>query len=357
MRYRIAHIGSFNRNLGDNIALYNIQKEFNRQLNGIDWVLFDIMDIFWKRNNNIEFVKNLFSHNKFDAIVVGGGGLIEYEGYGHHDTGYKLPFNKEIIESLGCPVFFMGLGINYFRGKEGFSDKAKKSLKETAEGAAYFSLRNDGSLKIFKDLLNIETNEIPDPGLIYSYEKRDNYYSKYNVIQPAFNSSEGINQNRFLGKQNIDNLVEYTKNSDMIVMPHTPKDFRYFSNYILDVDSLKDMLKFDYTDELVKVYLKFDSIIALRGHGQLISIGLNIPGLYLSTQDKVRDFSYQNGFENYNIDIKDENWLNTLESKFIRLQSDEKYRAEWYIIRKKQIDKWNEQLNHSVNECINILTK
>ena len=27
MSYKIAHIGSFHRNLGDNVALYNVQKE------------------------------------------------------------------------------------------------------------------------------------------------------------------------------------------------------------------------------------------------------------------------------------------------------------------------------------------
>ena len=50
---RIAHIGSFNRNLGDNIAILNVQKQFDKLIPNISWVNLDILEIFWNRNNNI----------------------------------------------------------------------------------------------------------------------------------------------------------------------------------------------------------------------------------------------------------------------------------------------------------------
>ena len=134
-------------------------------------------------------------------------------------------------------------------------------------------------------------------------------------------------------------------------MPHTPKDFRYFSNFIIDSRQLTDMLAFDYTSELVKVYLNFDSIVAFRGHGQLISIGMNIPGLYFSTQDKVRDFSLRNGFEDYNIDINDEDWLDQLRGKHFRLLMDSTYRETWYEIRNASIKKWHESLKSLISTC------
>ena len=75
---RIAHIGSYNRNLGDNIAILNVRKEFEKSMSNIEWISLDILDIFWNRNNNIDFVIKFFEENNFDAIVLGGGGLIEY---------------------------------------------------------------------------------------------------------------------------------------------------------------------------------------------------------------------------------------------------------------------------------------
>jgi polysaccharide pyruvyl transferase WcaK-like protein len=350
---RFAHIGSYNRNLGDNIALYNVRREFDAQYSDIKWYSLDI-GMFWNRKNNIKFVIEFFKQNNFDAIVVGGGGLIEYRGYEQHETHFKLPFNEEIMKSLNCPTYFVGLGINYFRGREGFSDEAKASLKSMIELSSKFSLRNDGSVDILKDL-GLHTDkviEVPDPGLIFDYAKIEKYGQlETNVIQPAFNTSQHINEHRFNGEANIKSIVEFANNSKLLVMPHTPKDFRYFSNFIIDSRQLTDMLAFDYTSELVKVYLNFDSIVAFRGHGQLISIGMNIPGLYFSTQDKVRDFSLRNGFEDYNIDINDEDWLDQLRGKHFRLLMDSTYRETWYEIRKASVTTWYESLKNFISTC------
>ena len=80
MKKRFAHIGSYHRNLGDNIALLNVRKEFDNQYSDIEWYNLDI-GMFWNKKNNVQFVKEFFKQNAFDAIVVGGGGLIEYRGY------------------------------------------------------------------------------------------------------------------------------------------------------------------------------------------------------------------------------------------------------------------------------------
>lgn len=351
---KFAHIGSYNRNLGDNVALYNVRKEFNLQYPNIEWVTLDIRSIFWDRNNNVSFVKEFFKTNNFDAIVVGGGGLIEYAGYENQDTGYKLPFNKEIMESIKCPIYFVGLGINYFRGQEGFSETAKQALKDTIEYSTQFSLRNDGSIQILKDL-NIYSDkvvEIPDPGLLYDYEKRKDISSTLNIIQPAFNANSNINKNRFNGENNIQKLVEFVNTNKLSAMPHTHKDYRYFSNFILDEPNLRSLLSFEYTSELVKLYLNFNSIIALRGHGQLISIGLNIPGLYFSTQDKVKDFSLNNGFEEYNIDINDNNWYDSLIHKHKNIISNTEYRANWHSIRNAKLEEWNTTFKNYIKQCL-----
>ena len=157
---KIGHIGAYNRNLGDNIALLNVRKEFDKYIPGIEWTTIDIGDTFWSKENSIEYIKNYFEQWIYDALVVGGGGLVESHGYhfasaydkGIKSTNYKLPFNKEILEAIKIPVFFAGVGINYFRGKEGFTKEAFESFKETIEYSSVFSLRNDGALKILKKL-------------------------------------------------------------------------------------------------------------------------------------------------------------------------------------------------------------
>lgn len=354
---KLGHIGSYNRNLGDNIALLNVRNEFNKYIDDIEWINLDINDIFWVKRNDPQFTINFINSQNLDGLVIGGGGLIEYKGYENHLTNYKLPFNKNILTSINCPTFFIGLGINYFRGLEGFSKEAKNSLGETIKYSSYFSLRNDGSLSILNSLglENPKVKEIPDPGLIYNFEKVFIDQLKNNYIQPSFNSNENINLNRFKSKENIEKLVNFSKINKLVTVPHTPKDYKYFNNYLIGKDDLMHMLKFESTPELVKVYLNFDSIVAMRGHGQLISIGLNIPGLYFSTQDKVRDFSLLNGFDDYNIDIEENNWFEKLNKKYNQLLNDPVYLGNWYNTRNNNIEEWKKIFKNEIKNCVKLL--
>ena len=374
---KIGHIGAYDRNLGDNIALLNVRKEFDKHIPEIEWTSIDIGNAFWSKENSIEYIISFFEQWKYDALVVGGGGLVESHGYhfssaqdkGIKSTNYKLPFNKEILEAIGIPVFFAGVGINYFRGKEGFTEEAFKSFRETIEYSSVFSLRNDGSINKLKELgtdatltwsLEAPKNvdklvekiiEIPDPGLIFDDIVRTKTNFNRNFIQPAFNANEVHNNNKYKNKENIKKLVEFAINNNLMAMPHCHKDFRHFKNFQFEKQNLIDLLRYHNTDILSRVYLDFDSIIAFRGHGQLMSIGRNIPGIYFSTQDKVRDFSLLNGFENYNVDIDEDDWYTQLKNKFQRILKDPSYTKEWYEIREKNMPKWRDQFKSFVLEC------
>ena len=347
---KILHIGSYNRNLGDNAALYNVRLEFNKFIKDIEWESSDIHEDFWTKRNDQELtIKKL--NQGFDCVVVGGGGLIEYRGYESHDTKYKLPFNKRVLESIDCPVFFVGLGINYFRGLEGFSDEAALSLKETFLHSSGFSLRNDGSEAIFRDITGLKSEEIPDPGLIYDFESPNKQHITRSLIQPAFNNNEKQNEGRYGSSENIISLVRFAEDNRLSAFPHTPKDFKYFKNFLVDKLEMPENLKFKNTLGFAKLYMCFDSVVAMRGHGQLISIGLNVPGIYLSTQDKVRDFSFLNGFAGYNVDIKQENWLEALKVKHKNLTEDKHYLEEWYSIRHKNMKVWKNKFNSFIESC------
>tara|TARA_Y100001963_G_scaffold79387_1_gene110150 strand:+ start:1178 stop:2260 length:1083 start_codon:yes stop_codon:yes gene_type:complete len=355
---KIIHIGSYDRNFGDNVALLNVRKEFDKQIDNIEWVDLDIQHNFWAHKNNIKRTIGFFNSVKPDAIVVGGGGLIEYEGYSYHETHFKLPFNREILKTLECPTFFVGLGINYFRGKEGFSDEAKVALNEVIEDSTCFSLRNDGSMDILDDLGLLENNvdkvtEIPDPGLIFDFQKDRKFTFSEVYFQPAFNTpGKGTNSARFVNKKNQDNIKDFCKEHNLISIPHTPKDFLWDTGReVLSKTHIEHAKKFENTEEFIKFYLQLDFGVSMRGHGQLVSIGLNIPGLYFSTQDKVKYFSLKNGFDDYNIDVMDEDFYNKLVNKYKLMLSDKEYINNWYDIRDKNIIKWKEQFSDFVKKC------
>lgn len=356
---RILHIGAYGRNIGDTIALFNARKCWDDLNPNIEWITSDIGQ-FWNPYVNKNQIIRFFQHIEkegYDAILFGGGGLVEYGGYENNASGWKLPFNKEIITSINIPVFFHAVGVNIFRGGIEYSDKAKKALQETIDHSGGFSVRNDGSFEKMRDWIGLDVTNvdvIADPGMMYLEGFVDKKQSVVvGGIQPAFNGSEGINRNRFKSKENIDFIDNFTK--DMICYPHVMKDYdRLKAKPIVDREEFRKLVKSDDVNDFLQLYKNIDYVIAMRGHGQLITVGMGLPGLYFTTQDKVRDFSLLNGFEDYNIDIEEENWRDKLTDRVNQLtEPNSSYLSKWYEIREEQLTKWNKITKDTITKYLN----
>ena len=358
---KIGHLGAYNFNLGDNVAIYNIRKVFEKFNKNIEWINIHIGDLWHK---DISYIKNFFKKQKIDGLIIGGGGLIETE-YDSQKTNWKLPFNKEILDVINYPMFFVGVGINLFRGKrQEFRKVAYKNLKYCLDKSVYFSLRNDGSLEKLKKMKNygieLDFNKIeviPDPGLIYNFEQIKKEIKNNGVFQPAFNG-DSITLKRFNNMNNLDKLMNFISQKKLKIFPHTHKDYKYFKNtknFIIPQKKIFEEVKFNNTYKTVKKYFNYNFSIAMRGHGQLIAIGLNIPSIYFSTQDKVLDFSMLNGFEDYNVDILEDDWLNKLEFKYNKLLTDKNYLEKWYEIRNKKMKLFRIDFDAYIKKCYHSL--
>lgn len=345
---RILHIAAYDRNIGDSIAIVNARKCWSYTLPDIEWFSLDIGK-FWHpiitEKIFIDMFKEIEAHN-FDAILLGGGGLIEYGGYEKSPTKWKLPFNQTIFEAIKTPVYFHAVGVNIFRGGIEYSNEAKEAIQYTINNAAGFSVRNDGSYEKLRDWMGLDVTNVDvvaDPGMLFLDGLVDRKETvTQGAIQPAFNGSEGININRFKSKANIKAINIFTK--DLINFPHTLKDFnRIDAKPITSFNDFENIYqKTNNLNKFLNLYKDIDYVIAMRGHGQLITIGMNIPGIYFSTQDKVRDFSLLNGFEDYNVDIEDSNWLEKLKGKVNKLtEPNSTYLRKWYEIRDEQLNKWD----------------
>ena len=344
---KVLHIGVYDRNIGDNIALANLQYSLGKyfgekvEVNGLN------LEHFWNNNNDIRYTRSVYNSivGKMDCIIIGGGGLLEYGGYETKQSGWKLPFFKEALDFIKIPTYYYGVGVNIFRGGIDYSAKAKTALIDTIHHSHGFGIRNDGSYSKLKDWIGIpeetlsKVDVVPDPGLLHL--DRFGVERKLNVsklgFQPAINTSGGINKHRF-GEHNLPVLK--SKFKDSTVYPHTVKDFLFGKPIISKGDFTGKYKQFENLDLFLEKYKEIDYVVAMRGHGQMITIGMNIPGIYLSTQDKVRDFSIENGFEDYNVDMTDEFWFEKLENYMDKLtEHKSKYLKDWYEIRDEFIKK------------------
>ena len=364
---RFGHYGSYNINLGDNIALLNVRRYFDKYIDNIDWIKINFDKYKKIKDDNII---NIINNLNIDVLIIGGGGLIE-ERLEENPITYrhlKVTLNKKIIQNLNCKVFFISVGINIFRGLENFCEKSKEELSDIIEYSNGFSLRNDGSLNFLNKKLNINNEKIkvlPDPGLLFNECKENKSIIETGFFQIALNSNKKINKKR-CGEtpmnvyfENIRNIVN---NYNLKILPHTKKDYNLKKKNIelyqkIAIKYHKKLFNYNKTLSFIKKnYMeKADYIVAMRGHGQLISIGLNIPGIYFSTQDKVEQFSLLNGFEDYNVDIKNNNYYEILNEKIKKLKEDKNYLETWYKIRNKKILLWEKDFDDYIKYCVKII--
>lgn len=355
---KIAHFGSYNVNVGDNIALLNVRRGIEKVVSQkISWKSVDISSFHNcpAGMNNIQYSKRFFEtiSEESDMLVFGGGGLIESTSRKNNATKWKLPINKEILSAIKIPIVCFALGINYFRNYPQLDETGKKRVRRFKDYSSLFSLRNDGSLGIFQSFSEDKCQEIPDPGLISFKDPSPNRpHQALGFFQPAWNNNKKQMLGRGLDDKNLQKLISLCENHSLKIMPHTLKDYNFpYDNFIYDKQLFRSLVKFDAFEKVVQDYSNYDFSVSMRGHGQMISIAQRVPSVYFSTQDKVRDFSIRNGFSEYNVDIEESNWYEKLNEKIERLKSDKDYVLQWYEHRDKFMNKNKKQFD---NFCLQI---
>ena len=363
---RIAQFGSYNTNVGDNIALLNIRKSINQLCKKkIQWSNICISNFHRSPMgmNNIEYGMKQFSKisQENDLLIIGGGGLIESDIKPKNQAKWKLPFTKEVLSRIDIPVVCFSLGINYFRNYPTLDKNAANNLRYLKNKSSLFSLRNDGSRDIYENIFGEVCEEIADPGLVFLNPNKSYQNLKKNKIikgffQPAWNNNPQQRSGRGYSVKNLDMMSKFCQEFRLEIMPHTGKDYDFpHNNFIYQKDDFLKLVKFEKFEKIIEKYLQYDYSVSMRGHGQLVSIGLNMPSVYFSTQDKVRDFSIRNGFKNYNVDIKQEYWQDLLKEKVNKLIKDENYVTEWYEIREKLMVECREKFLNFCSKTVKLV--
>lgn len=342
---KIAHLASYGINVGDNITIRNIRMELTHRIKEeIIWVDVPIAD-FHEQKNKVSYCESRFEQlsKQADALLIGGGGLIEGSFYNKYETDWKLPFNRRVLRAIHIPIFCHSLGFNYFWGHAELSKKGIEQLKWLVDRAKYFSLRNDGSMDIADSIMDVgKIVETSDPGMMMDLVLDRQYEQDAGLFQMAWNKKKSVNERRFRGQDNINELVNVVNDLNMRGIPHTPKDLSFpIDNWIRDKSWQQWQKLFSYSKfmDVVNWYRNADHVLAMRGHGQLITLGMNLPGIYLVTQPKVLGFSLCADMLPFTVDIRRRDWLSDLTDKLHRLQLRKAYRQDWYERRDKYMEK------------------
>lgn len=336
---RVMHAYCLNYNYGDYALGYGVKNIFRKLFN---------IEYFGECNLQGQVFDDYFIdliNKSYDLLIIGGGGIIHGA---HWPQGWFWLIDKENIKKIKIPFIIYGAGYNYFKDESGIPDRGIEHLRETQKRAALFSIRNDGSHARLKEQTGINAVELADTGFWYSLDFTENYEKiekPYIIIQlandkPIHRFKDQVSRESFINSM-IEVLSIHNKKYHVLFLPHVVADISLSEEISIHVEnsSVLDFSRyaFDRTYAALNLYKDAEFVLAMRGHGQIIPLSFNVPVISLENHHKHRELMEHYGLGEFNVDITDEFFLDTLISKIDEL-----------ILRKEDIRKHS--LKH--NQCL-----
>lgn len=257
------------------------------------------------------YIENVVN-KKYDMLVIGGGGVIHGA---HWPNGWFWLIKKELIKYIKIPFIVYGVGYNYFSEEKGIPEVGKAHLEETIRNAAYFSIRNDGSLARFREQMGFEVPVVPDPGFHINLNRtyRCEEAAPFVLVQLANDKPEyrfagdGL-QEKFIAEMRTV-ISALSQKYKVILSPHVREDVELSEKVSTDLSNVEVWnfaeFAFDRAEESVGFYEKAEFVIAMRGHGQIVPMAFNTPVISIENHPKHVGLMRELGLENFNVSVRE----------------------------------------------------
>lgn len=274
-----------------------------------------------------EYYINEVINKKYDLLVIGGGGIIHGA---HWPNGWFWLIEKDLIKTIKIPFIVYGIGNNYF-SNESIPKKAIDHIKETYRHSAFFSVRNDGSLDRVKAQIGISPFEVPDPGFHLPKKNQKAPTEKpYIIIQLAYDKKGQRFQSSQIEETFITSMRDTVKSLAtryrVLFAPHVYEDIEISRKISSDISNCEiwDFGKyaFDNCLEAIQQYQYAEFVLAMRGHGQIIPLGYNVPVIALVNHPKHSGLMGKLGLKDYSVNIHEPEFQNQLQSTINKLEKD-----------------------------------
>ena len=283
-------------NWGDKALVYATQKVFEESLGGIEWLEMDARRIY------DEF--DIAIINKYDFLIIGGGGLILPDTFENEVSGWQWGISKELIEMIDVPIIVYGIGWNLFEGQKNNDLVLRPNLEALADKASFISLRHSEDVNIFNEYVSnvvaclnycpsivmddFNENRSKLVGINVACDRMDHRYNDYEAV---FESLLEV----------IDDL-DY-RGYEPIIVNHMPIDapFGEFIQSRRTID-IADMSRMSVGEGL-SFYKSLGFMYATRGHAQMIPIGLGVKCASLVSHPKLSRFLHDIDMTDTGIDV------------------------------------------------------
>ena len=373
---KLLHLANFNSTNIGNGALINglehtIEEDFPVE---VSWVREAWDDYtFGKVDFDAAFVKKINSSN---GLIVGGAVTFNGRDYNSRTgTRFELPF--ELWNKIDKPMVFYGLSYRNWPGQFYYHADKLKRMVETCLSSKkiIFSVRNDGTKDWLASITGIHSEsivEVPDTA-IYVQPKIIRYpeiiSGACNIIvslndeDSAFRYDERLGHSRDILISNLVNVLErlsqrYTTN--IILCPHYFDDFRMISDLIEKVKPklahqsiiTSGMSRVNDADIFYGRYLSADLALSMRVHSMSPCIGLGVPMVTVTTQDRMTDFIERIGLREQAVSAFDPEMAEKLYERAVyTIDNGDKVRLNFEKTRRK-LREQTRQFHSRINKLL-----
>ena len=330
---KLLHIASFTGNIGDNCS----HNGFRKILDSIDFKVnkvskIEIRDFYNNRDMRYKkFFDDSFAEyaNKFDIIVIGGGGFLDYFVEGSQ-TGTTINISKSVLDSIKTPILLSSVGcvpnhpvpdgnkelflnfLNYIKNRENME----------------LLLRNDGSIKhIKKDFgsqISSYFHNILDNGFHYELNKKYIFRLKRKFVAINMSHDQLVMQSEYSNKldtswfyRELSKVVEYIIHElhlDVCLVPHIYQDLIGINNLISELDDylIRDNIfcapyvQHDEGSDLIySIYNQSELIVGSRLHANIGCMSMGKKTIGLSKLMRVKEVYNDVGMDEFFININD----------------------------------------------------
>jgi polysaccharide pyruvyl transferase WcaK-like protein len=318
---KILHIGIHKNiiaNSGDKVHFYLLRKWFDESFfpTLIKWSLRQI----WKKVtiNDIEYI-----NRNYDAVLIGGGGLFlkDQKNASNFSSGWQWNIKSDLINKINVPIVVFGVGFNKFRGQSDFRKEFISSVQALKRQSIFFGLRNLGSIKELQKLL-VEKKNISLQPCVTSYISKLRYFKNLSINKNkkkiiSFGFAYDRIDYRFFSKKKfysfinlINDLIEILSTNHTIHFVYHKIQDRNYYKYI-NLNNRKKVKQIDLTNknvsEIIKYYSKINLIYAMRGHNQLIALGLGTKFYSLISHNKINYLAVDLKLKKFKLDVSNLN--------------------------------------------------
>lgn len=284
--YFVGYFGKNNRNIGDYAIEYITKKILGEQFNDYTMYYFsrDEMDVFYDLKINREDLIFVCGHGSFGDFYTTGNDMIK-------KIIETFPNNK--IIQLPVSIYYKNKD-NYLKDREFFSNKNNfillcRSLDETIK---YRYLCSD--VKFF-------------PDMVFSLQVKKLNLVKSKFLMSLRNDEESVFRKKFpekLRRRPFRKLINFILDVDYLIKNIGLIDENTdVHDYNIIPKNISDFKKYDYLQEILKIYQTYNTVISDRFHVCVFCYLVKTPFIMLDSiikkSEYIMDIEYDFYFDNF----------------------------------------------------------